>query len=168
MSLRKIFFFLFLILSTLCLAAGYAIDRQWIGAMIAILAGLAWLLARKNPGSVLPHVCLLISVGLAVVGRLIGSPPFLMVSGSAVALAVWDLLLLDSSLGNNSSLEQTRQYENKHLQSLMLALGFGLLSILLGRAINLHTPFFVLMLFIIFILFALDRIWGYIKKTGKL
>jgi hypothetical protein len=168
MSHRKIFFFIFLIISTLCLAAGYAIARQWIGAMIAILAGLAWLLGRKYPGAMLPHVCLLISVGLAVVGRLIGSPPFLMISGSAVALVVWDLLLLDSSLGKNSSLEQTRQYENKHLQSLMLALGFGLLSILLGRAINLHTPFFVLLLFIIFILFALDRIWGYIKKTGKL
>ena len=140
---------------------------QWIGSMIAILIGPAWLRARKYPDSQLPLACLFISVGLAVVGRLIGAPPLLMIFGSAVALAAWDLLLLDSSLENKSSVEQTRQYENKHLQSLTLALGSGLLTTLLGRLLNIQTPFIVLILMITFILFALDRIWGYMKKTGK-
>lgn len=96
-----------------------------------------------------------------------GSPPLAMILGSAVALAVWDILLLDSALGNHSLVKQTRQYENAHLQSLMLALGCGLFVTFLGRLSNIQIPFIVLLLLVAFILFALDRVWGYIKKAGK-
>ena len=126
----------------LCLTAGYGIAGQWIGAAIAIITGLAWLLARKYPASGLPFICLVVSVCLAVVGQLSGSPPLLMICGSGFALAVWDLIFLDDALGSNSSEEQTRQYESKHLQSLALALGFGLLIAFLGRLLNLQDPFF--------------------------
>jgi hypothetical protein len=166
-SLRKTLFVVCLILVVLCLAAGYGIAGHWLGAMLAILTGPAWLLARKYPRPQLPLVCLLVTVGFAVVGRLVGSPPFLMIFGSAVALAVWDLLVLDSALGNTSSGEQTRHYETRHLQSLTLALGSGLLATLLGSFLKIQMPFVVLMLFVAFILFALDRVWGYIKNTGK-
>ena len=97
----------------LCLAAGYGIAGQWIGAVIAIITGLAWLPARKYPDSGLPLICLVVSVCLAVVGRLTGSPPLLMICGSGFALAVWDLVFLDDALGSNSSGEQTRQYERQ-------------------------------------------------------
>jgi hypothetical protein len=167
MSLRKTFLIICLITSVLCLAAGYGIAGRWIGAILAILMGPAWLLARHYPDSHLPLVCLLGSVALAVAGTLIGSPPLWMIFGSALALAGWDLLLLDSAAGNTSSAEQTRLYENKHLQSLTLALGSGLLAALLGRFLEFQIPFLLLMLLITFILFALDRIWGYIKNTGK-
>ena len=167
MSLRKSFFVICLISSVLCLAAGYGIAGRWIGAMLAILLGPAWLLARKYPDSHLPLVCLLSSVALAVAGTLIGSPPFLMIFASALALAAWDLLLLDSAFGNTSPAEPTRRYENKHLQSLTLALGSGLFAALLGRFLEIQIPFILLMLLITFILFALDRVWGYIKNTGK-
>jgi hypothetical protein len=129
--------------------------------------GPGWLLARKYPNSALALVCLLASVSLAVAGTLIGAPSLWMIFGSTFALAAWDLLLLDSSLGNNSPGGQTRQYENKHLQSLMLALGLGLLAILPGRLLDVQIPFIVLMLFVIFMLFALDRVWGYIKRSGR-
>jgi hypothetical protein len=115
----------------------------------------------------LPLVCLLITVGFAVAGRLIGSPALLMIFASAVALAVWDLSYLDSALGNPSSVEQTCHYENRHLQSLTLALGSGLLATLLGRFLKIQIPFIVWMLFITLLLFALDRVWGYIKNTGR-
>ena len=167
MSLRKTFFAICLIILVLCLAAGYWISGQWIGAILAILIGPAWWLSRKYPDSLLPLVCLLGSVGLAVAGRLVGSPPLLMIFSSAAALAVWDLLLLDAALGNHSATEQTRRYENEHLQSLMLALGSGLLAALLGSFLKIQIPFILLLLFIILILFALDRVWDYIKTTGK-
>ena len=167
MSPRKTFFVICLIASVLCLAAGYGIAGQWIGAMLAILIVPAWLLTRKYPSPQLPLVCLLVTVGFAVVGRLVGSPPFLMIFASAVALAVWDLLVLDSALGNTSDGEQTRRYENRHVQSLALAVGAGLLATLLGSFLRIQMPFIVLMLFIAIILFALDRVWGYIKHTGK-
>lgn len=167
MSLRNTLFLFCLLIAVLCLAVGYAIAGHWLGAMLVSLTGPAWWLARKHPGSQLPLVCLLASVGLAVAGRLIGCPPLWMIFGSAAALAAWDLLVLDSSLQKHPAAEQTRQYEKEHLQSLALALGCGLLAILLGRFLSIQISFIVLVLVLIFMLFALDRVWGYIKKTGK-
>jgi hypothetical protein len=63
----------------------------------------------------------MVSIGLAVARQLTGVSLWLMMCGSAVALAVYDLFLLDITLGSNSSGEQTRHYENHHLQSLALA-----------------------------------------------
>lgn len=154
-------------ISLLCLAAGYGIAGYWVGAAIAILMAPAWWLAQKDPALSLPTVCLSVSVGLAVVGRLIGCSPVWMIFGSAAALAAWDLVLLDSAVGNHSSGEPTRLYENRHLQSLLMALGFALLAIVLGRFVNIHLPFIVLLLSLAFIFFALDRVWGHIKKMGK-
>ena len=167
MSLRKPLFMISLIILVLCLAAGYGIAGKWIGALVAILMGPAWLFGRKNTDSWLPFICLLASVGLAVAGRLVGAPYLLMIFGSALALAVWDLVHLDAALDRNSFGAQTRRYENKHVQSLALALGFGLFVVLLGRFINIRIPFIVLMLLIASTLFALDRVWGYITGTGR-
>ena len=166
MSLRKTFFVICQVLSILCLAIGYGIVGHWIGAVIALLAGFAWLLARIYPASGLSLICLLVSVGLAVAGVLTGSLPWLMISGSGFALATWDLLLLDTALGNNASGEQTKRYESKHLQSLALTLGSGLFMAFFGRFLNLQIPFVVLLLFVFLVIFGLDRIWGYIKKLS--
>src|SRR5690242_12926307 len=61
MPLRKTLFIICLILSVLCLAAGYGIAGHWFGAMLAILTGPAWLLVRKYPRPQLPLVSLLIT-----------------------------------------------------------------------------------------------------------
>ena len=66
MALRKIFFVICLVVSMLCLAAGYGIAGQWIGAVIAIITGLAWLLARKYPGL---RAAVHLSVGVCLVWR---------------------------------------------------------------------------------------------------
>ena len=163
--LRKIFFAVCLIISALCLAAGYGFSGQWVGVVISIITGPAWLFARKYPTSVFPIICLSGTTGLAVTGILSGCPPLLMICGSGFALATWDILLLDGTLRGSSSGEQTRQYENKHLQSLGLALGSGLLAVFLGHLLRLQIPFVVLLLFVALVIFGLDRVWGYIKKT---
>jgi hypothetical protein len=164
MTFRKTLFAVCLVVSVLCLASGYGIAGKWIGVVMAIITGLVWLLARKYPASWLPHICLFASVCLAVIGRLTGSPPLLMICGSGVALAVWDLLLLEAALGSDSSGEQTRRYENKHLQSLVLVLGAGLCVVFFGRLLTLQIPFVLLVLFVALAVFGLDRAWGYIKK----
>ena len=166
MGFRKIFFVVCLIVSMLCLSAGYGLSDQWIGAMIAIIAGLTWLPARKYPASWLPLVCLIASIGLAVTGQLTGLSSWLMICGSGFALAVWDLVLLERALGTNSAGEQTRRYEIKHLQSLALALGAGLLAALVGGVLHLQIPFVAMMLSVALILFGLDRVWRTIRKRS--
>lgn len=167
MPLRKIFLILFLILSVLCLAAGYAVAGHWIGAMSAIVLVPAWWLARRNPDSPLPFLCLSGSIALAVAGILLGTPSLWMIFGSGLALAGWDILLLDAALGNSSSGVQTRQYESRHLQALLLALGSALAATLLGRAFSIQMPFVLLILLLVLMLFALDRVWETLKKTGR-
>jgi hypothetical protein len=166
MALRKTFFAVCLVASTLGLAVGYGLAGQWLGAVMALITGLAWWLAQKYPTVELPHICLLASTCLAVVGLLTGASPGLMIGGAAVALAVWDLLFLDIALGSDSFGEQTRRYENKHLQSLALALGSGLLGVFLGRLLHLEVSFFVVVFFVGLAVYGLARVWGYIKKMA--
>lgn len=166
MALRKTFFVVCLVVSLLCITAGYGFAGRWIGAAIAITSGLAWLHARKYPDSWPPHLCLITSVGLAVTGQLTGTPPLLMIGGSGFALAAWDLILLDGALGTHSVGEQSRRYEIKHIQSLALALGAGLLVAFLGRMLHLQIPFAAMLLFVALVIFGFDRIWGTIKKRS--
>ncbi len=167
MSFRKVLFVACLIILVAGLAAGYVFAGKWIGALPAIIMAPAWLLAQKNTDPWLPFICLLTSVVLAVAGRLAGATPLLMILCSALSLVVWDLTYLDATLRKNSFGALTRRFEHKHIQSLGLALGFGLLGVLLGRLINLRISFVVLMILIAFSLFAIDRTWGYIKGTKK-
>jgi hypothetical protein len=166
MALRKTLFIICLVISALFLAGGFWISGQWLGAMVAILTGPAWLFARKYPASWLLFICLLGTVCLAVVGTLTGAPGWLMISGSGFALAARDLLLLNDSMGKHSAGEPTRLYELSHLRSLALALGSGLLAALLGRLVNLQLPFIVMALFIALAFFGMDRVWGYINKRN--
>jgi hypothetical protein len=89
-----------------------------------------------------------------------------MICGSGLALAAWDLVFLDDALGGNLSEGQTRRYESKHLQSLALALGCGLLLAFLGRFLSFQIPFALLVFFIVLVVFGLDRAYGYIKKRS--
>jgi hypothetical protein len=164
---RKTFLAACVVVSVLCLSAGYALTGRWVGAVIVMITGPAWLLARKYPASLLPHLCLLGSVCLTVGGLLSGIPPLLMFFDSGAALAAWDLLFLDDALGSYTSGEQTRQYEINHVRSLALALGSGLFVTFVGRLLNLQVPFVILMLFMALAVFGLERVWNYVKKMDN-
>ena len=164
MSRRRTFFVICLLVSAVCLAAGYTSAGRWIGAMLALILAVTWWLARKYPGADLGFICLLGTVCLAVAGQLSGARPVLMICGAGAALAAWDLLGLDESLKGDES--QNREYESRHLQALAWALGCGLLLALLGRLLKLQVPFIVLALSVGVLLFGLDRVWVHIKKRG--
>jgi hypothetical protein len=164
MSLRKTLFGVCLLVSVICLAAGYGISGGWIGVVAAIITAPAWLLARKFPDSGLPFICLLLSICLAVVGILNNAPSMMMICGGGFALAAWDLVFLDYALKSTSSDENTSLYEKNHIQSLALALVSGLLIVFVGRYLRLETPFILMLAFIGLVLFGCVRVWGYIKK----
>jgi hypothetical protein len=167
MTYRRIPFPLCLAFLVFCLAAGYSLAGQWTGTTVGILTGFAWLLARKYSFSWLSHTCLFVSVVLAVGGRLLGASAVLMICSSAVALAVWDLSLLDGALGKSSEREeQTQRYWNMHLQSLTVALVCGLIMAFLGRMVSFQIPFIALIFLVALAVYGLDRIWGYIKTQS--
>jgi hypothetical protein len=167
MTLRKACYIICLILLFICLAVGFGSSAYWTGVVLSIIAVSGWILAKKNPDSGLPHVCLVATISLAVAGILTGAIPWIMICASGFALTVWDVLLLDHALRDNPSDENTRLYENRHLQTLALALGAGLLLIFPGRLLKLNPPFIVLLVCIGLVLYGLDRVWRYLRNKGN-
>lgn len=164
MTTRKIFYAISLAAQMLCLLAGYGMAGRWMGMIIAVITGIGWLTGLKYSAFWLPHSCLLMSVSLAIAGCLAGYSPVLMIFGAGVALAVWDVLVLEVSLRNSLPAEQTRRYETSHLQLLALVIGFGLTAVFLGRLLHIQVPFLAMIVFVALIAFGIDRVWGYLSK----
>jgi hypothetical protein len=164
MALRKILFTISLLVFVLCLGTGYVTTGQWLGVVVTMITGLAWLMVQKYSTSWLPHICLVVSVGLAVAGVLSGSPALWMIIGSGMALVVWDLLFLNDALRDTPSGYQTRRYEKFHFRSLSISLGTGLLAAFLGRFIHLQITFILMIFIIALAVFGLNRLWEYDKK----
>jgi hypothetical protein len=168
MTPRRIFFAISLAALMFCLIAGYGLAGQWPGVVFAAIAGLGWLLGLKYLWGWLPHICLLVSVGLAVAGCLAGYSPALMIFGTGASLAGWDSLLLDASLRNSSAAVQTRRYETVHLQWLALAIGFGLTVVIVGRLLHVQFSFLTMLVSVTLITFGIDRVWGYLTAIASI
>ena len=156
-----------MIVSLLCFAAGYGMGGSWagFGAVAVVFAG--WLLGRKYPASGLPHLCLIVSVGIAAAGILIGLSYGLMIAGAIFALAAWDTLYLNASLDSISSGVKTRRYELTHLRSLALVLGLSVLVAVLGGFVSIKLPFFILVLGVGLVIYLLDQVWEFFRRKEK-
>jgi hypothetical protein len=163
MSPRKSLFIACLVASSFFTLSGYALAGQWIGVIASVIIGASWLLARKYPSSWMPLICLVGSLGLALGGCLSGAFPLLMILGSGISLAAWDLVLFNAAQDESAYVEQTRRHENRHIQSLIIAVGAGLLTASAGRFLQLQLPFVALVLFIGLFAFGMGRAWEYIQ-----
>jgi hypothetical protein len=159
MFLRKVLNLVLLILIPLCLTLGYS----QVGPGMAFTAGLvvlgAGLLARRWPQTWLPSIALVVTVGLAVIELCQGAPPLLMLAAAALALANWDLALLDRLPPGSSSFRELTLLETKHYQSLLLALGLAFPVVLIGRIVHFQVPFGIMILLVILAFFGLARVW---------
>lgn len=163
-SLSRILFLVCLIFYTILMSAGYAMIRQWLWLFMVLLSASAWLFIRKYLRTWLTGILLIVSTGLAAGGKLAGIPPVLAITGAGLALAVWDLSLMDAEIVEAPVDDQTRSVEMNHLCSLGLAAGGSVVLISTGHFLHLNLPFFFLVVFILGIIVGLDRIWGYLKK----
>jgi hypothetical protein len=166
-ALRRISFFICLSISSLGLAAGYAIAGQWVGSVITIMIAAAWLWARRRGASTLADVCLFSSICLGVAGLLLECPRLLMICGAGFSLASWDLLHLDRELSSSSYEAQTRRHESRHLQSLAVALICGLLIAFIGPMLHFGIPFVVMIACIVVLAFGFERIWRTLKEPAR-
>ena len=166
MPMRKVFFWISLSLTIICLIAGFESGGNWQGAAWSMLLGLFWFWAWREPTTLLPTLCLIVSIILAAAGILEGIQPWLMICGSAAALAAWDSLLLVSALQNASSRDKTQAYETAHLKYLLMAVGGGIIISLSGLLLSFQFPFLIIMLLTGGLVFLLERVWGAIKKRN--
>ena len=154
------------IVCTICLAAGHAVNGWGIVVMAGASTGLAWWVAHKWPATALPFAAFVISIAWGAAGLLASAPAWLMILSAAFALASWDLVLFDHILADNpiSSTPTIALFQNSHYRSLALALGLGLLIVLIGRTIQVQISFVIIGLFVLLALFSIDRIWRALKE----
>jgi hypothetical protein len=148
-----------ILLSGLCLGAGFGASGQWVGLALEGITLAAWLAARGRENAWLGTVALVASSALAAVGLWAGGSPYLMLPGATLALASWDLTLFDHSLADNPPGPVVARLEWKHYQSLALVLGIGLMAAVAGRIILVQLPFVVLLLLVAVLVFCLERAW---------
>ena len=158
MPVRKILRLVCPIISVTCLGVGFATTGLWIATSVMAFSLLAWLFTIKWPFGFPPSWALVFSVSLAVTGLLTGAVHLLMLLGTALALAGWDVVLWDRSLTNHSPSALLTLIESKHYQSLALALVLGLLAIVAGRLVRFQVPFGWMVVLAILTLFSLERI----------
>jgi hypothetical protein len=156
---------------TLCLVAGYAANGWGIALLAGASTGLAWGLAHKwaahkRPATPLPLVAFVISMAWSAIGLLTSAPALLMILSATFALASWDLVLFDHLLVDDpiSSTPTLALFQNTHYRSLALALGLGLLIVLVGRTIQIQVSFVIIGLFVLLALFSIDRLWRALKE----
>ena len=160
MPLQKILSLVSPMACAACLAVGYAMAGQWVALVAVLIAFLAWLAARQRRSTWLSLAALVISISLAAAGLFAGVSPTLMILSATLALASWDLVLLDHTLAGNSSAQMVTLLEKKHYPSLVLALGLGLLAAVTGRMIRVQIPLGGMILLAILVLF------GRVKDLG--
>ena len=166
MILRRTISLVCPIMCTICLAAGLAANGWGIVVMAGASTGLAWWLANKWPATSLPLAAFVISIAWDAAGLLASAPALLMILSATFALASWDLVLFDHILADNpiSSTPTIALFQNRHYRSLALALGLGLLIVLIGRTIQVQISFVIMGLLVLLALFSIDRIWRALKE----
>ncbi len=158
MLLRKTLCWFYLAIALVGLAGGYGLIAQWVGAGIVLVASAAFLLSNRLAAAWFPSACLVILVGLAVVGLFQGAPAFAMIPGATAALAAWDLVNLDRTMGNIWSSGTADRFEKRHAQALSVALGLGVVMAVSGKLVPLPIPFVPFVLLILLDMYTLERL----------
>ena len=169
MLLRRVISLACPIVCTICLAAGHAVNGWGIIVMAGASTGLAWWLANKWTSTSLPSAAFVISMAWGAAGLLTSAPALLMILSATFALASWDLVLFNRIQADNpiSSTPTIALFQNRHYRSLALALGFGLLIVLAGRAIQAQISFAIIGLLVLLALLSIDRIWRALKEKDR-
>jgi len=146
------------------LAAGYAIEGQWIIACVFLLLGGLWLLANRRGvpglGGLLMYVYLL---ALAA-GFWLGIPGLLALLASVGALGAWDLGHFMHRLSAAEHVEFESGLGSAHLRRLAAVEGLGFLAGLLAINVRLVLPFWWVVLLVALAVMGLTRLVDFVRK----
>ncbi len=148
----------FLTIAVACLATGDALVRQWGLVALAVLAWITGVLAAGWFTAVFIAI-----VSLAATGVWAGAWPPLMILGATLALASWDLANWEDFMANGLPVETVPRIERGHYASLALALGGGMVIVMIGRLVSFHFPFGFLAIVATLAMVGVDQLWRLFK-----
>ena len=161
--LRKMLPLLCPVLSSLCLGFGYRPSGAWAAA-VGILTFLAWMAARRWKALWTANLALSLATAAAAYGLMMGAGLIWMLPAAALGLASWDLLLLEARLASNPPGIPTGALEEAHFASLGLALGLGLLVVILGQMVRFQIPFIFMLVLVVLAYVSLDRLMRSLRE----
>ncbi len=141
-----------------CLGLGFAAAGQWGFVAAAVVVFTGSILDLKWPSGWLPPVALAVSIGLAATGIFTGAAAAWMLLAATLALATWDLALLDNALANNPPGQLTLRLERRHYQNLAIVMGTGLLAALASQGVQFQIPFVLMVAMVVLVLYLLLRL----------
>jgi hypothetical protein len=164
MKAHSIILIICLIITTGCLGAGFILTGYWL-----ILPGLLvnlfiWIYAGYRRVFWMASCSLLVTVFLAAIGIITSLSSILMIVVCSTALVCWDLIHFNQSKAGISPGKTKGTLDRYHLQSLAIATFAGLIVGLSSSYLNLHFPFFVIILLVLMTVASLIYGTQYILK----
>ena len=153
-----------LLIATICLSLGYGIEGRWRGLLVALVLPFLWIFIRNRKNQWLPTVLLILYIGTAVTGLVIGCEPLLMISSVTPALGMWDVAQFQHRTKDNENPALVELLEREHFRSFGLALGAGFFLSVLGLVIRVQLPFGVIVLFTLITLIGLHRLYKLVNN----
>ncbi|MFC1936041.1 hypothetical protein ACFLYP_00080 [Chloroflexota bacterium] len=166
MKIRSLILNICLIISTVCLSAGYLFAGYWQIVPASLVLIIFWILTKKRSVFWSSSSILVAYVILAAIGITANLSLVLMISASTTALASWDLIQFNQSLFGNPLRKTNAPLEKNHLCSLALAASVGMALALISSFINLSFSFGVMILLVLMAMGCLIYCMQYIMKKN--
>jgi hypothetical protein len=141
--------------SVVCLAAAFGTAGLWVPACLVPLPAVLLLFHRRIRGGWAAPLFLVVMMGAAAAGAMVGASAFLLIPGAALALAAWDLADFHRFVRSGRSPQPAAALERRHALSLAKAISVGLLAAVGGASLALRIPFIVMFLLVILDLLCL-------------
>lgn len=150
--------------STTFLLAGYLLAGWWQILLIFPVVLLLWKMSRYWPGICVPTVLFGTYIFLASLGIWMGLVRHLMIYGSIMALASWELQLFQRGMAGSSQYSKIGLLERFHLKALSIVILLGFLVTTIGLNYQLKLPFGITLFLVLLVGFALERVYFYIDQ----
>lgn len=155
-----------LTISTAFLVAGYLSAGWWQILLVFPAVLLLWMLSKYLPGICVPSVLFSSYLLLASLGIWMGLAPYLLVYGSILALAAWELQLFQRGLAGSFQHSNIGYLEKHHLKSLSAVILLGFLITTVGLNFQLKLPFGVAVMLVLFVGFVIERVYFYFNQKS--
>ena len=163
MTIRSIILTICLIITTVCLGAGYILAGYWLILPVFLAMLLFWIFTKNQPVFISASSLLVVFVILAAVGITADLSLILMIVACTAALVSWDLMQFNQRLVANSFHKTNASLEKNHLYSLAIAAFAGLTLALISSYINIQFPFILILFLVLMVMGCLVSSIQYIR-----
>jgi hypothetical protein len=154
------------VLAALVLALGYGLNELWGGVAVAVAVGGFWLAGQWRRWEWVASAGLVVWIGVAALGLVLGVRGGWMLVGVVTALVAWDLDRFVWRVRAAGRVEDADALERRHLRRLLAVGGTGLLLGVIAFSLRIRLGFAVAFLLALLALWGLSRVVGFLRREG--